>query len=437
MPGAHDEASARSLATKLASARIAAQAEGAGVHWRVEVNKGESRSLTIHCFWYEAAVSGLLRGVNAANSRAGTWRRSPRPYQGAEYLVILHEGGKGVADGRTRKEAEAVKCARRWVGGESLDEVSRRLTFVDEKPRALRGIAAGLDTRLRWDIGPEPSCELWVYGDGRSCAITPSAGVVSIGFHVGQARVARAENLGDLPDAVAAWLVARVAHGDLAKRTGVTLERHAEFIESMPARWHWLHVLDRITDPDDVLAPQRPLIEALAASPVVSEFYSFSSHYWLCFSASSHYPWVNDGLPTVVAAGQNEYIVDATRRDRGLRYSVAEAVERIEAALASYPVRPFFGSAPHYELPALGASLQRCGSALRPAVVQRGGWHRLEVASGTRTCEVSENHVTFAEGSAVLRTGWRSLDDAASAIVRYLERDESSQDIGATAHKRF
>jgi hypothetical protein len=79
---------------------------------------------------------------------------------------------------------------------------------------------------------------------------------------------------------------------------GVELERHAEVPEIDPARWHWLHFGDRISDPRNVPAPLRPLIEALAASPIATRFYTYSSLNMLSFSASAHYPWADDRLPT-------------------------------------------------------------------------------------------------------------------------------------------
>src|SRR6185503_16077256 len=103
----------------------------------------------------------------------------------------------------------------------------------------------------------------------------------------------------------------------------IELERHAEVVETDPARWHWLHVVDRIEDPDDVLAPLRELIGMLAKSPVATKFYSFSSLNHLCFSASSHFPWVNKGLPVITPTREGGCLVDGTR------CSWRAAVERI------------------------------------------------------------------------------------------------------------
>ena len=75
-------------------------------------------------------------------------------------------------------------------------------------------------------------------------------------FLLGQAQVAYAAALEDIPKAVSAWLVSRLPMRALAMRMpGVEIERHAEILETDPARWHWLHVRDRIADPNDVLVP--------------------------------------------------------------------------------------------------------------------------------------------------------------------------------------
>ena len=52
---------------------------------------------------------------------------------------------------------------------------------------------------------------------------------------------------------------------------------------------------------------------------------------WLCFSASSHVPWVNDGLPRVAPAGDGMYAVGETICD------LDDAVRLIESELEAFP----------------------------------------------------------------------------------------------------
>jgi hypothetical protein len=205
---------------------------------------------------------------------------------------------------------------------------------------------ATLDPAVPVSIGGDPSYEVWAHGDGRSCKVVPGSDG-ACAFLVGKAQIAFGR-LAEPSRAVSAWLVERVSVPELAMRfSEVALERHAELIEEEPARWHWLGLLDRAADADDVLAPLRELIEALALRPAVTAFYSFSSLYRLCFSASSHYPWVDEGLPIVWRVG-DDYVVHTYRGEGSepVTCDFAGAVALIEQRLRASSVRPFFGSAP-------------------------------------------------------------------------------------------
>ena len=57
---------ARRLAALLTADGFDAQVNGGGVHWRVDVAPVRDRSARVHCYWYEAALSGLLLGMNPA-----------------------------------------------------------------------------------------------------------------------------------------------------------------------------------------------------------------------------------------------------------------------------------------------------------------------------------------------------------------------------------
>lgn len=262
--------------------------------------------------------------------------------------------------------------------------------------------------------GGDRTCELRPLGDGVSCA-----------FRIGSQQIAFAGAVADPAGATAAWLLDRVTIGALARLSGVELERYAEVLEQDPARWHWLHVRDRLADPDDVLRRVFPLLEALAASPIATRFYTFSSLWSLCFSSSSHYPWVLDGLPAVWPAGEGSYqIGEAT-------YDVGGALAAIEAALGAAPVAPFFGTSLDLEAPALHARLAAIGSALVPALRQREQWREVIVEIGERRCNARCEHLTFEQPGAELRGRWSSLDTAARAIHRYLELGATLDELAA------
>jgi hypothetical protein len=406
----------------LASAGIPAEAVGGGVHWHVEITRG-SRALRVSCFWYDARETGLVLGMNPSNARSGL-AVMPAPYSGPEYYVVLSADDSRVANGRTRVEAEVVACARGWLAGHALDSLVGEVPFVDEARRALSTLAARMDASLRAEVTDELGCQLWVYADGRSCGVRRVDGVAMCRFLLGHAQIAVGASLSDIPTAVATWLVDRAPVRELAQRVpGVEVERHAEVLEVDPARWHWLHVRDRIANPGDVLAPLHDLIAALAESPIASQFYSYSSLMSFCFSASSHYPWVDDGLPVLLPSREGGYRVN------GERYELAAAVAAVEGLLAAAPVKPFFGSAPHHEAQQLAETLTTQGSSLRPVVKQERQWFELVVEAPPRKCKVHDPFVTFTDGLSRLDAKWPSLEVAVRAIRRFLEESAALETI--------
>jgi hypothetical protein len=413
---------ARALAAELKALSLPAEVEGGGVHWRVEVVQGGVRSATVHCFWY-GFHGGLLLGMNPSNARKRL--RPPshdEGYAGAEYLVRLKEGQYQVADGRTRELEQTVTALKAWLSGRELSELKGLAPFVGEKPRAMRAVAETLPEGVRWEILPEPGHDLWIYGNGRSLQVLSSpSDEVSCAFFVGQAQLALVAAAQDIAAATRAWLLERVPVQILIARVpGVELEPHAEVLEEDPARWHWLHFMDRLAEPEDVLHGLKEFIQRLQQSAVVTRFFTFSSMQTLCFSASSHFPWVNEGLPNVTLQKELYWVGHA-------KLPLEQAVETVEEALRRYPIVPFFGSAPHHDLPLLAASLARQRSGLIPLLVQKGPWYRLKVHSGLgldtkrqdRDCDVQSLGVGFREGQQTWSAIFKDSDSAARAIHRF------------------
>jgi hypothetical protein len=428
-----DEAAAHQLVDGLSRAGIDARVIGEGVHWRVEVVPAGSRTLIVHCFWYERQSSGLVlgMGLNPSNARSRLRAMRAPPPEGAQYLAILGEDGAHAADGRTSFADDILACAGAWIGGATLDAVVLSAPFVDQRRRAARRLAEQLPSGLRREISGDPAYELWVYGENRACKVEAGDGTVSSALLLGQAQVAFAAEVEDFVGAVTAWLIDGVSIRELVERApSVEMERHAEVLEVDPARWNWLHLRDRMLDAADVLAPLRALIAALATSPVCTKFFTFSSLSRLCFSASSHYPWVNKGLPPIGAHADGRYWVGSTSGD------LPHAVESIEAMLATYPVPPFFGSAPHHELPLLAACLAQRGSKLRPRLVQHRAFYALVVDNGPRRCDVSDRSVTFVDGARRHGATYPSLEEAAGSIVQYLEGGVAMDDLGLRERQR-
>lgn len=330
---------ARALVERLATEAIDARAEGDGVHWHAIARSQSGRVVKVHCFHYDAHIHALMLGMNPANAR-GLAAPAITPYDGAEYFVVLSDERGEVAEGRTRSLADVPRCVRAWLTGASLDALVVESDFIDRAPRALRAIAATLDPSLNIQLIERGVASLIVERDRRTCELAFRGGLLLCHFFVRQAQLAQGVDLRDVSAAVRAWLIERVSVSELPSRVeGVALGRHAEYFERDAARWHWLHVRDRIDDPRDVLAPLRPLIERLAESAIVTKFFSYSSLDRLCFSASSHYPWVSDGLPVICPTEslQSVFVDDA-------RMSIDDAVASIERTLAAYPVTPFVGT---------------------------------------------------------------------------------------------
>ncbi len=415
-----EEQTARDLAARLERVGVGAEVVGGGVHWHVEVGAANARSARIDCFWYERVAHGLMLGMNPSNGRSALGPRTP-PYEGPEYLVRVSVGGERVEDGRSRSVEPVVAALASWTGGGSLEELALAAPFLGFERRAMVAVAGQLDPRLRVELCGDPAHDLWVYGARRSLRIRG----LSCAFFVGQAQVAFADALDDLPGTAAAWLIERCRIDDLPAR-GVSLERHAAVIEEDPARWHWLHVLDRGDTPGDVLSPLAPLLRRLAQSPIARRYYTFSSLNRLCFSASSHYPWVGD-LPLVVPTKEDGvYALEAGRFD------LEGAVGQIEMALAACPVEPFFGTARDLRLPLVFAAFERQGSGLRPALVQHEGFFCVEAASGARCCRFTEEGgVTCVDVPAKRYLATRGLDDAVALARDFLEQGASLDAIAA------
>jgi hypothetical protein len=422
--GERNEEMAHALVAQLQASGVDACASRDGIHWQVDAGVDTARAVRVRCFWYRAVTeSGRPAGPTPSNARA-LLDTVPR---GPEYLVTLRANGAHVADGRTAAAHDVVTCARGWLAGLEVDPLVCEVPFVDAGRRAIPAIAQQLDPQLRWEMHPDPGSALWVSSEDRRCEVRSYGAKVTCSFLLGPQQVAYHPAANDLPDAVASWLIDRISLDQLTARVpGVGLERHAEVLETAPARWHWLHVLDRIADPDNVLAPLHDMILALSSSPIATRFYSYSSLGSFCFSASSHYVWVDRGLPVVVPDEEDgRVLVDDTPCD------VQGAVHKIEETLAAYPIRPFFGSAAHHDLPLLAECLVQARSELRPHLVPRGKSTELVVEdrSGERRCSVADGRVAFNAGGGTAFASWPTLELAARAIRRYCEAREPVADI--------
>jgi len=295
--------------------------------------------------------------------------RTAPVYEGPEYFVTI-----GAVDGRTRDESEVIAGVSAWLDGHSGSEALAKAPSLDAGRRALREISGTLDPRLVAQVGePFPLSDerMWLDEQDRSCEIN-TAGIAS--FFYGQEEIAVTRTNAHIADLTRLWLLDRVSIRDLVLRDDVEAMRHAEVLEIDPARWHWIRLRERADDPNDFLGGQATIIHALAESQVARRFFTFSSHTALCFSASSHFPWVNEGLPHVHAI-DGQFVVD------GVQHDLEDAVAHVESALDASPVVPFFGTKADYLRPLLAARLPR----LETRVIQRRGSRQLVIGDGERT----------------------------------------------------
>jgi hypothetical protein len=412
------ESEARRLAASLTVQGFAAAVDGVDHNWHVDVGPVGGRSLRVTCFWYDRELGALMLGMNPANARSALRVKCrSAPYRGREFAIDLIEAESPIVSGRTRTMGDVNGCVRAWLSGASLDDLVRQLPFVDEGPRALRAIGGSLDPRLRWDI---VQGAVWAYADGRSCKLD----VVSCAFLVGPARVAFTSESRDVSGDVAAWLLDRVPLAVLAGR-GVQIERHAHVLEIDPPRWHWLHMRDRIANPRDVLAPLAPLIELLAASPIASRFYTLSSLFFLRFSASSHCPFVDLDLAIAPAANGEVYVNDA-------RCPLGEAIAKIEAVLSASVIEPFFGAKDEVDCRLITESLSRRGNALRPEIVQCGGYNEIWLRVSQRSCRVTDVFLHGFDADGEFTVFCADPDDVVEQALRYLHDAAEIADLAAT-----
>ncbi len=259
-----------------------------------------------------------------------------------------------------------------------------------------------------------------MYGGQRSCCVTTE----SRSFLIGDQQVAFSSNPSDPSGDVAAWLLEGATLARLADR-GADVERHAEVLEIDPPRWHWLHVRDRIADPNDVLAPFAPLIHVLMESRIASQFYTFSSLNHLCFSASSHYPFVGEYPVLGPTDADGRYrVVDEL-------CSLEEAVAKIESALGASQIEPFFGSGTDYEARLITESLARQGSTLRPNLVGHGSSASVWLIAGPRRCCVSENILECFGQHKELCVICANVDDVVALAIRFLDTGVDAGELAA------
>ena len=421
-----EERIARELVQSFGVARISARAVSERGHWRVLTGTVE-RSLEVTCYWHSwfREVPVATEGINQLRELAGF---AVRPHRGAEYRVRVVENGRSVCDGRTQSLDQVLAAASAWLESGDLETVKVHAPFVGARREAMLPLTEALGTR-EWELGPEPAHILSVYGNGRSCSVVHDGSKYVCQISLGPVVVAQLNELQDLKDVVRIWLEEESSVTGLRRSLpGITIAPHADYLDTDAAKWHWLSMRTRIGDRYDVLWQLAPFLELVARSSIATRFYSFSSHFNFRFSSSSHYPWVTEGLPTIAPADQARHV----RVDNEL-LPYDEALQMVETLLEAAPHEPFFGSSVDIEIREVTRALADRGSELRPTIVHRGGYPSLEVRAETRRCTFVLTSVEMLTSEHSLRTTWPSMDAAADAAIRFLEKRAPLEDfVGAS-----
>ena len=427
MIGEDEQLTARALAAAMTAALPATCAitvKGEGVHQSV-ITVCDDRRVEIDCFWYDQVGPDTLKlGMSAANAHLGAvdTGMTQEPRQGAEYLVDLCEGDSRIADGRTHSHGNVIGCVRAWlIERRAVTELYGEWPFIDATRRGLRHLAGLVEAALtaggpvRVVIERDIGSELWAYGDDRSCRIDEGGGVA---FLIGLSQAAHATLGNDrLGAAVAAWTEVGVSLSELTGRVpGLAVLPHAEILEAGDAaRWHWQNLLEGARNGGPPLGPYLPLLELVVERPAISRFFSFTSLHWLCFSRSSNFPFVTDGLP-VLSPAQDGYTIELGQ-ERWTGAAAATAA-RLEEILSATPGTPFRGNQADVDVPQIDAELAHQGSALRARRMQRQQWYDAWVIAGDRACEVTLGgscHVVFHE--AGVEHGSMTYDEGAAAVA--------------------
>lgn len=431
---------AHQLIARLHGAGLEARiAEAPGELARVIAGSAAARSLQISCTWYQAPSDHAPKIVANAvlyNDRERLEPSEVSSETGPRFSVSAYRGDAFLLFGLSPRIDAVVDAAALWISEDAPERLEELALFLGNE-RALEQMAARFSSRLRVEI---EHASLWIYGDGegprRACHFRHSVNGFACSFLAGPSQVALGVGSPDYFPAMAAWLFDRVSLPALvAADPSIQIEPHAELLEEDPARWHWAHLLERVAQPGDSLAPLRPLVEALAGSPIATAFFSYSSGRELCFSASSHERWVDEGLPRVSLRG-DAYVIEAvggeTSPARLVTSELRGAVLAIEAALEAAPVRPFFGARAHLDFARWTEAFERAQSPLRPLLLQCGSDHDVVVDLPQGRCELNACsfhgcHVYFPDDERDFARS--TLEEGARLVERYRRGDLSLDEL--------
>jgi hypothetical protein len=442
----------------------AIESDGGGVNWHVDASAGE-RTCRIHCFHYGHSAADLYLGLRG-NTHLRTVQAAPlpEPYLGVEYLVCFREGEDDIVEGRTNAPEQVAACVTRWVLVKGTrEDVYNEFSFVDKNRRALRSLAEVIDknqaragseirTTLEQGYGGDVGVELWVYGGKRSCRLEFEKHIESIGcaFLISGTQVASALFKADTmaAEAVHCWLDQSLSLTELLEKfAGLQLSDFAaQFERGDVAGWHWANVLnqarqEREAGVDEVLAYYLPILERVAAHPVMCKFFSFTSLNRLCFSRCSHYPFADSGMPMLAPAPGGYY---AQCGEDMLQGDTDEICDFLSRHLSAVTKPPFHGCLDDCLIEPVNEMLKDQGSSIQVSHVQRMQWSDVVAVAGDRSCKLNFSDadampygVSFwgDTGEALAWGEFFKMPTMITAMRMWLESDAPLEDLVGIADK--
>ncbi|GEM_PF-5070574 len=432
------ERQARDLIGRLEREGIEATLHGRGVQWTVTAAAWE-RCCRVDCRHYAEPSKALETWGPRGNMHLRPSTGPATVDAGPDYVVEFALQDERLA-GRTDDPDEAVAAMVAWLGGAGRGHLIDSFAFVERARRTLDAVEdIVLDAEPGVEIvdGQDERADFHLGKRAAECVATPG-GVPRVAFTSRGTCLAQAE----FPDgqragaAILAWL-GGIDPRDFSDPL-VRADTHASlFVDGRYAEWSWAHHLDTAREGHGDLHYHLPLLEALAASAVVSPFFAFTSMSTLCLSRSSHFPFDTAGLPRMTPRREGGWtMVWGEDRFEG---DVDRLLPLIEERIASTPT-PYLGNLETRLAPRLVRALAGTPLSVEEPRVRVGPGLLVTHPDGDRSCVVRPNlhggpgRIAFEEhGRARGEAQPSNLEETVELLSDWLDGRVALEDLAAAA----
>jgi hypothetical protein len=239
---------------------------------------------------------------------------------------------------------------------------------------------------------------LWACGNRRVCEISESKeGVLLCSFRSRIRDYATATGIGttELGHAVHQWIDRRCSSAELQKACpSVRPEDCAAWFEAgRGIEWHWKALLDRARGPRrephwDPATEHRELIELLSSGSVARRFWTFTSHFILCFSRCPDFPFSTRGLPKVDPPASGKRLYHLAWGKETAEGDARDIAARLETGLLEHVGSIFDGSVTDLLESEVNGAFRAAGLPLNAHFRYEGPWERLLVDRDGRHCQL-------------------------------------------------